>query len=380
MPEPALAELLPAASSWLQKRRTILANVPPGGTDFLALWDRFADLAYPADSAPANNDDSLLDQALTEPAGNLAWTFLDYVVESRPKPGAGLSPVQSNRLTRAVRATGRPGLLARLILGRSLAYLDSIDHSWASAQLIPYLAWDQPQAATMWRSRASDHPGTAQLFNSLKTAMLEAFEKPVMSDHDLEGLMAQMLTLAFAHKRQEANEYILSGAEIKRALSSGPDGLRGNTAWRLWRVMGDANGEPTDKAVRWRQHVGPLFQEIWPLDATLRSVGVSRNLVLMSLECGDAFAEAVDAVIDIIVPYQLYLIAHSFSLEPAHDALVRKYARAALELANALIDPAAYPVPSDLAEFLQTCLDADPGITSEPSYIRLFGLRRQSAA
>jgi hypothetical protein len=328
MPEPALAELLPAASSWLQKRRTILPNVP-----FLALWDTFADLAYPADSAPADDDEErLLDRALNHPAGSLAWTFLDYVAGGRPAAGTGFSPEHSSRLTRAVRATGLPGLLARVILCGSLAYLDSIDHSWASAQLVPYLAWDQPQAATMWGSRAFDRVGSAQLFNSLKTDMLEAFEKPAMSDHDLEGLMVHLLTIAFARKRQEANEYILSGAEIKRALSSGPDDLRTSAAWRIWRVMEDANSEHADKTARWRQYVGPVFQEIWPLDATLRSKEVSRNLVMMTLECGDAFPEAVDAVIDMLVPYQLDLIAHTFRLEPAHDALVRKYPRAALEL------------------------------------------------
>jgi hypothetical protein len=201
-----------------------------------------------------------------------------------------------------------------------------------------------------------------------------------MSDRDLESLMAQLLSLAFAHKRQEALEYSLSPAEIKRALSSGPDGLRANAAWQLWRSMGDATEEKPDRTARWRQHVGPLLQEIWPLDAALRSEAISRNLLLMTLECGEAFPEAVDAVIDIVVPYQLYSIAHTLRLEPAHDDSVRGYSRSALRLANAVVDPAVAPVPSDLAEFLQTCVDADPSVVSEPAYIRLFGLRRQRAA
>ena len=45
--------------------------------------------------------------------------------------------------------------------------------------------------------------------------------------------------------------------------------------------------------------------------------------LLMTLECGEAFPEAVDAVIDIVVPHQLYSIAHTLRLEPAHEESLR---------------------------------------------------------
>jgi hypothetical protein len=128
------------------RRRTLLANAPPGGANFFTLWDRFADLAFGTDTNPVDDvDERLLDQALNEPAGNLAWTLLDEISENRPAAGTGLRPEHSIRLTRAVRAAGSPGLFARVILVRSLAYLDSIDDKWASTEIIPYLAWDKPQ-------------------------------------------------------------------------------------------------------------------------------------------------------------------------------------------------------------------------------------------
>jgi hypothetical protein len=183
-----------------------------------------------------------------------------------------------------------------------------------------------------------------------------------------------------AHLRGEALDYLLTPAEIKRPLSSSPPGLRANAIWQLWHVMGHAEGEPADKSARWRQLVGPLFQEIWPPDAKFRDEHVSENLVLLTLECGEAFEEAVNTVIDFIVPYQLYLIAHSLRLQKEHDALVRRFPRAALRLANALINPTFYPVPNDLADFLQLCVDSDASVAVEASYIRLFGLRRQQGA
>jgi NAD-dependent SIR2 family protein deacetylase len=381
MPEQTLSELLPAASSWLQKRRTLFAKAAPSEPNFLTLWDKFADLAYRTDPDAAGDDDDRLDQALSEPAGSLAWTLLDGIADDRPAAGKGLSLEQSRRFTRAVRAPGQSGLFARVVLVGSLAYLDSVDHQWVSQELIPYLGWDHPQAAAMWKSRAYDHNiGSARLFNALKSAMLETFEHSNMSDRDLENFMAQLLSIALAHKRGEALDYDLSSAEIRRGLSSGPDGLRANAAWQLWRAMGEATEESNDKAVRWRQLVGPLFQEIWPLDASLRSEAISRNLLLLTIECGEAFPDAVDAVLNLVVPFQLYSLEHTLRLEPAHDDAVRRYPRSAVRLANAVIDPAVAPIPGDLADFLQICIDADPSVAAEPAYIRLFGLRRQRAA
>ena len=72
--------------------------------------------------------------------------------------------------------------------------------------------------------------------------------------------------------------------------------------------MGEVEGEPADKATRWRDVVGPLFADIWPLDARLRSKDTTRNLVLMAQECEGAFPEAVEAILDLIIPYDPHQI------------------------------------------------------------------------
>jgi hypothetical protein len=89
---------------------------------------------------------------------------------------------------------------------------------------------------------------------------------------------------------------------MKRALTVGPPSGRQNVAWHLARMMSNAEGKPADKAERWRKLVGPLLREIWPLDANLRSKGTTRNLVLMALECEKAFPEAVESILDFLVP------------------------------------------------------------------------------
>jgi hypothetical protein len=231
----------------------------------------------------------------------------------------------------------------------------------------------------MWQSYAHSSIGSARLFNALKPATLAAFEHKRLDDHEIESLVSKLLSIGIWHQRGEGLEYNLTFAEIRRALTVGPSSARRNVGWNLWHIMNDEEAE-ADKAARWREVVGPLFRSIWPLDASLRSKSATRNLVMMAQACEEAFPEAVEAILDVIVPYELYQIAHSVGLSDKHDELVRRYPLAVVKLVNALIDPAVFPVPNDLATLLDECVAANPTVANEPAYVRLFGLRRQRSA
>ena len=285
----------------------------------MRVWDRFADLTYldaAPDEAEGSNDQDILTSALNEPGGVLAWALLDALSAPNPQRGVGLGAELTPRFSRVVGAAGRAGLLARVYLFRALAYFDAIDPGWTEAHMRPLLAWNQPESLPLWKSYSQGKAGSARLFNSLKPTLLQAFERQDLSDHEYEGLFSQILSVGIWHRQGDAAEYNLTTAEIKRALTVGPPAVRRNASWNLWRMMGEADGVPKDKAERWRTVYGPLFADIWPLDARLRSEQTTRNIIHMVLECEGAFPDAVEAVLDLIVPYQLYALAHSLRLEP----------------------------------------------------------------
>jgi hypothetical protein len=262
-----------------------------------------------------------------------------------------------------------------------MADLDAIDPEWVRSNFEPRLAWNHPEALTLWRSFAYDRIGSARLFNALKPAMLTAFERQELSDHEFEGLMSKLLTVAIWHQRGEAPEYNLTNAEMRHALSVGPSAVRRHVSWSLWSMMREAgNGEEHVKLTRWRTVVGPLFKKIWPLDACLRSGDTTQNLVMMALECGEAFPEAVDAILNVIAPYQFYQVAHSLRLDDSHSAMVSQYPQAFLKLTDALIDPEIFPAPNDLGTLLDECIVANSVVERDPSYIRLRALQRQRSA
>lgn len=393
MPDAPLRELLSAATSWLQRRRGVL-SVPDQdrSPSFFTLWDRFADVAYAYqdDAAEFEIGDDLATELLNRPGGALAWSLLDALGSLKFQRNSGFSDEFKPRLDRLANAPGRPGLLARVYMVRTLAYLDAIDPAWVEVNLQPRLAWDHLEALPLWRSFAHGHVGSARLFNALKPAALAAFERKELSDDEFEGVMSNLLSVAIWHKLGKEPEYNLSTAEVRRALTVGPPSARRNVAWNFWRMMGrngkedDEEGEAgsgiSDKPTRWHTVVGPLFRDIWPLDVTLRSKASTQNLVLMALECESAFPEAVDAILDVIVPYQLYTISHSLRLEDKHGKLVPQHPMAFLKLTNVLLDPAQFPVPNDLTELLRECVRADPTVVNSPAYVRLYGLRRQRNA
>jgi hypothetical protein len=379
MPEAPLRELLPSAPSWLQRRREILSVVDqPGGARFLLLWDKFANLTYVAQEAVADTEDGddLLTESLNRPGGVLAWTLLDALSALRQERDSGLPADLKPRFDRLAAATGRAGLLARVYLARALAYLDAIDSRWTENHFWPRLSWEHPEGSALLRSYAHSNIGSARLFNALKPVTLAAFERKQLSDNEFESVVSKLLSVGIWHQRGEGVEYDLTSAEIRRALTVGPSSARRNVTWNLWRIMGQAEGDPVDKAARWRTVIGPLFANIWPLDARLRSANTTSNLVLMAQECEGAFPEAVDAILDLIVPYELFQISTSLRLEANHSELVSRHPLAFVKLVNALIDPTLFSVPNDLAEFLRECVAADPAVANDPAYIRLFGLRR----
>jgi SIR2-like domain len=375
---------LPAAVAWLQRwRETLSAQDSSKDSRYFKLWDKFANVVYAATAEQGNSgreDRELSSSALSEPGGILAWTLHDSLVATQPTRNSGLGADLGPRFDRVVDAPDRPGLLARVFLMRDLAYLYDVDPAWTLAKLVPRLAWTQPDAAVLWEARVQGRVGTAPLFNALKSAFLEIFEKSDAPRREIEGLVVHLLQAALWHRQADGSDYVLLAAEAKRALAMGPQEARHHASRYLWIWVAERDGIPLDKRERWRTVLGPFFREIWPLDARLRDEHTSQNLVLMALSSENAFPEVVESIIHFVVPYQLYLVAHSLRLERESDMLVHQYPQAFLRLANAIIDPAFYQVPRDLGELLNQCSDADPGCQNDPNYIRLFGLSRRQAA
>lgn len=380
IPDEPLYSILSSATSWLQRRRQVLMVATEGVKKFSKVWDHLASVAYRAKAADPKVDQDIESSALNEPGGILVWTLHDELVEARPAKDAGIPPHIRERLSHATGAIGRAGLLARVFLARDLAYLYAVDSSWTAENLLPRFDWTHPDAPSLWRARSAGKVGSPQLFKTLKSAFLAAFQRRDGLAPDLVGLVDHLLHVGLSSRRPDTADYDLSSNEVRQALVAGGAEARQHASWLLWRWMSPAEGDHTDKGQFWRTEIGPFFRDAWPLDATARDEGATKNLVLMALEASSEFNDAVDAIVDVVVPYKLYSIASSLRLDRKHKELPNMYPRSFVRLLDALIDPAQHPVPDDLSETLVECINADSSLADDPRYVRLYGLRRQRSA
>lgn len=381
-PNDSLAPLVSSGAFWLRKRAEAFRVSGEGDSvQLLQVWGKLADVTFGEHAQDEHNepDDDPVFRSLNEAGGGLAWVLVELLAASNPEARSGVPQDLLPCFDRAVSAPGNAGMLARVHLGSNAAFLHAIDPDWTLANLVPLFDWTNKDATSMWRARAHDQVGSAVLFNALKPAFLQLFQRSDFPNSDLNQLISDLLSVAIWHRRPETTEYSLSSQETRRALTSAPASARGHAAWQLWRWMSD-DEEPTDKGERWRTLIGPFFKDIWPLEARLRDRHTSQNLVLMALECGSEFPDAVDAVVNVITPYELYAIDSSLRLERGHSELVQRFPRAFVKLLNALIDPALFPVPEDLAHTLQQCLEAEAELANDPNYVRLYALRRRRGA
>jgi len=379
MPDCSLGELVSHASSWL---RTKWSTLPAeGATNPLALWDRLASLAYdpgaPEASTAAGDGEQLINEALNRPGGVLAWALLETLSSLKPKPSSGLPEVLRPRFDRLMAAGGRAGLLGRVMLAETLSWLHQVDAEWAYTNIVPRLMWSHAEAPLLWNAHAhGTPPRDAGLFNALKDAQLEAFQRRQLRDDELATLSDRFVSVGIWHRYGNNDDMLLEDGVIKRVLTIGPPASRKNASFTFWKIMGNTTFDELGQLGRWREKVGPYFSAVYPLDAALRSPATSRYLSHMALDSGEAFPEVVEAVRDLVVPYELYNLAHSLRLESRHSDLVKTQPLAFLRLASALINPKAFPVPPDLQTLLDDARTALPSVVDEPEYIRLSGLAK----
>ncbi|WP_102869060.1 SIR2 family protein [Pseudovibrio exalbescens] len=423
MPEATLREILQSAALWLQRQREAI------GENFFTLWDKVATLAFSeveGDPEQVYDDSDVMFEAINRPGGMLAEALLDALRASQPQRqsglakgllncldrlknaigrtgllasgrlvrapldasqpamGLGLPKAYRKRLNKLMKANGREGLLARVWLAHMLNYLYSIDPEWAGQNLMDRLMWAHPEAGALWQGYAKQRISRTEIFNRLKPAMFQALEERTLGDNDLYNILVRLINVAIWKRCGKGAGFELEEAELKRALTRGPEGLRRDASRVLWRCMGDlrqgSDGEMLPPSAVWSDVVGPLFSRIWPLDANLRDEDTSANLVNMVLETGEAFPSAVDVVSVYLTPYQLGTISSSLRLDERHDALVKTHPRDFLRLASVLINPDAHPVPRDLRQLLDDCVAADESVKQEDAYGRLYALSRKAYA
>lgn len=376
IPPGHLVDVAAAGAWWVWERAK--RNVQPEATEILRAWDWLASAVYaPRDSDALQIAGMTVDAAIASLGGMLAIALVVLMSKRSWGTDEGFNEPFRSRLDSVATSDSIAGLQGRMILVRDLAFLENADPAWVSRHFLPRLHWPHAEATPLWRARAGCPIGRPSLITDLNDDFLEAARRAGATEN-MPGLAYNLVQVSRWAIDQRSTVSAPLLPKVRAALATASPKLRERTAWVFWVRMAGEKGETFDHAERWRSEVGPLFDRIWPLDANVRDPDTSRNLVFMALECCDAFPEAVEAIRDVVMPYDVVTIAGWLQGQPSHREATTGHPRAFLWLLSAVLSVET-AAPPDLSAVLDECLAADPSVRSDPAFARLDALRRRSA-
>lgn len=307
--------------------------------------------------------------ALNRPPGRLAEILLKKLTIG---PGTNEIPDGIRaRLDKLVDAPGTPGKLARVRLAAEVSYLFAHAPEWTKAKILPLFDWSSADARDAWGARKyASYVGSPELFTHMKKPFLDIFGRTDVPSEDLRIFADWLTAILVANKSRTKEPYPIAPREACAALRRAGVDILPSVAHRLAIEMESAKSD--NKTERWRNIVGPVFSEIWPLDVDLQSHASTYKLTQILLTAGDAFPEAVEVILPLIRPEDPRARPTVFSIAEAPDELYALSSSKMLELIGAVVGEAAPGSIFSLGKALSKLRQHDPNVANVRKFQRLL--------
>jgi len=365
-PNDKFSEMASSASWWLNEKARSLDDAL-----LWPLWDRIIDTV--PRSMTEGNDSDLFGDSLNAPSGRLAEILLKKLTKAE---GSGdMSGDMQMRFEKLIRAEGRFGQLARLRLAAEVSFLFERAPEWTAKNVVPLFDWSSPDAHAAWSSRKySNYIGSPKLIGLMKAPFLALFGRDDVDENDLQIFAEWLAAIMLANQAGEA-DYPITAMEARSALRQvGPRGLS-SVGHRLAIEMEKA--KPEEKIAKWRNVVGPVFQNIWPLDAELQTSSSTFKLVQILRGSGEAFPEAAAVIIPFIRPEHPRHNTSVFSISEAPEILYSWSAERMLDLISAVVGDAPSPAYG-LSKALDRVRAQDPKLADTKKFQKLLSIAGSS--
>jgi hypothetical protein len=316
----------------------------------------------------------LFTDSLNAPAGRLAEILLKKL--KKGKHGREMPEDMQARFERLIHADGHFGELARVRLAAGVSFLFEHAPEWTTKNVVPLFEWSSPDAQAAWSSRKySNYIGSPKLIGLMKEPFLALFGRDGVDEDDLHFFADWLAALILANQSIGA-DYPITPTEARSALRrAGTRGLS-NVAHRLATEMERAS--PGEKITKWRNVVGPVFQNIWPLDAELQTPASTFKLVQILRSSGAAFPEAAEVIIPFIRAEDPRRHTSVYSISEAPDALYSAAPDKMLDLISAVVADAPTQSVYNLNKVLSRIRAHAPALADSKKFQKLVTIARVS--
>lgn len=395
LPEGTLRQAIEGLTFWFSAWGKHIAGTPAALSAWLRLWpiavavtnsqqapDEEPDLNVVVQSSTSEGSQDL--DTLNTPAGRLVGAFLAACPQvrkgNRPFDRADLRAMREA----AVSASGRAGLIARHRMIEDLSWFFIADPEWSKAELIAPLREATQDALILWRAVARRVHSTEvlKLIGELMTA--RAID-PRLRRETRQALVFSLVVEAL-HALREKRPPAVPHAQVQQMLRSLDDEVRAHAAEVVRRFVSgmsserERGGAPASPEALFRGAAGPFLQNVWPQERSLTTRGVARGFADLPAVCGEAFAEAVNAIERFLVPFDCWSLSDyglygdeelsKIDGEPKAEALLRL-----LDATIGTVEGAVFPM--DLGEALEQVRKAGPRLVEAPNFRRLATLTRR---
>ena len=395
LPETNLKSNVQVIADWLFNWKEIIVE----GTDWVKVWHRLWPIVQEISndgSTTAENhamrspeDGDLLDfDTLNTLAGKLVEVFLAACLYSEKQKR--IYSTQGYLLKVRDEIAGTSGITKFTVLfrlTRHIGHFLEIDREWTEEHLIEPLRRNNGEALALWKAigRTSRQP----------TKLLELVGQE-MTSRAMDGRLDRLTRRHLAHSviRESLHAFFkernpaIDNNRIQQMIRSVDVETRAYSALMVRRILpkypkGEDQNQTSPEIV-FRKAIKPFLDQIWPKERSLVTPGVAEGFASLPAAARGAFAEAVDLIDHLLVPFDcrsLYAYGlRSISDKDSMKTLVddAKKAKALLRLLDRTIGTTENAVfPYELGDALEQISKTALALTKSRAFRRLETLSRR---
>ena len=326
---------------------------------------------------------------LNNPTGKMVSAFLSFcpLLVEVPSPFCDGSSLREMR-SAVINCTGRSALISRYRLLESLRYFLQADCDWTQRHLIAPLRMDDDTSLVLWRAAA-----TGPLFTGTLAIIGDEMAERAVDfrlGRETRKRLAFSLVVESLHAFRKCREPVVSNPRVQQMLRSLDDGVRADAAETIRTFVHEISTNEVDtdlpsvSAGTFRSAAAPFLAQVWPLEISLSTPGVSRALARLPATSGDAFAEAVNAIERFLVPFQCWsmleygLYGDDGGIKKLSFINDERKAEAFLRLLDLTVGTSdVATIPHDLTDALDQIRRVSPTLVSSPRFRRLVTAARR---
>jgi hypothetical protein len=381
-----LDEACEAASSWLdtliaKEEHLVQANQIP----FIEVWKRLVECteirATSGDRTySASQGEALMHDVANSAIGILAQSGLRLLDLSRRKPEEFdfLARKASTIVEFFMRAQGTARLIVATPLTQWLHLMINHLPDLTSELVLQPIEQGDEGLVLLDVYALYGRGWNTPLYDRLAPILLREIKASRLSSHGVTRL-ASWLTWAALDHLEDLDSIGPDQHAMRVALQQTSEDARTGAirTLRNWLQHG-----PEAPLERWNVAVELFLDKVWPLDASLRTPEISREIAEVPAILGDHFPVAVRKVVTMLVPFHLWTVDRLFRF-PEDDDPARRRERAArhwpeaLALVDTCLGLSPEFVPHDLSIWLTSFADFAPPVTADLRFRRLVRLSQR---